>query len=236
MFELDPGIDADWLAAVYRRDGRVRIRTFLTDPGPLHDSLRSRTDWNQVINAGAKVYELDRQTRAAMSTEKHRALDHAVFEGGQAGFQFRYESIRVDDASAARAASATLLDAFAMWLSGGAPRALLRHVCGEPAIDFADAQATLFSAGDLLTGHDDAVAGKNRHAAYVLGLNPIWRVEWGGLLIHHGADGQSFTGQVPAFNTLDLFRVPQLHSVSMVTRSAPTERLSVTGWLRSGHA
>jgi Rps23 Pro-64 3,4-dihydroxylase Tpa1-like proline 4-hydroxylase len=37
----------------------------------------------------------------------------------------------------------------------------------------------------------------------------------------------------PRFNTLTLFAVPQLHSVSMVTKSAAFRRYSITGWLRS---
>jgi Rps23 Pro-64 3,4-dihydroxylase Tpa1-like proline 4-hydroxylase len=38
---------------------------------------------------------------------------------------------------------------------------------------------------------------------------------------------------MPKFNTLDLFAVPQQHSVSMVTPAAPVRRYAVTGWLRS---
>jgi SM-20-related protein len=37
---------------------------------------------------------------------------------------------------------------------------------------------------------------------------------------------------VPSFNTLDLFAVPQRHSVSIVTPSAQHRRYAVTGWLR----
>jgi Rps23 Pro-64 3,4-dihydroxylase Tpa1-like proline 4-hydroxylase len=67
----------------------------------------------------------------------------------------------------------------------------------------------------------------------VFGLTPQWRIEWGGLLLFHGADGQVERGFVPRFNSLALFAVPQLHSVSMVTRAAPYRRYSITGWLRS---
>ena len=36
----------------------------------------------------------------------------------------------------------------------------------------------------------------------------------------------------PSFNTLNLFTVPQLHSVSMVANYVTAERLAVTGWFR----
>ena len=54
----------------------------------------------------------------------------------------------------------------------------------------------------------------------------------GGLLLFHDRDGM-VEGLVPDFNTLDILAVPQLHSVSYVTPSAPTKRYSITGWLRA---
>jgi Rps23 Pro-64 3,4-dihydroxylase Tpa1-like proline 4-hydroxylase len=38
---------------------------------------------------------------------------------------------------------------------------------------------------------------------------------------------------VPAFNALNVFRVPALHSVSTVAPFVSAARLSLTGWLRS---
>jgi len=75
---------------------------------------------------------------------------------------------------------------------------------------------------------------KNRRAAYVLGMTPIWRTEWGGVLLFHDEQQLTIKGLVPRFNCLNLFQVPQLHSVSEVTRSAAYRRYSVTGWLRAG--
>ena len=37
----------------------------------------------------------------------------------------------------------------------------------------------------------------------------------------------------PGFNTLDVFAVPQLHSVSRVAPEAAYRRYAITGWLRS---
>ena len=85
---------------------------------------------------------------------------------------------------------------------------------------------------------DDTAAlqalGKDRIAAYVFGMTPRWRPEWGGLLLFHGENEASVSGNVPRYNTLDLFKVPQRHSVSIVTPAAPTRRYAITGWLRRG--
>ena len=109
---------------------------------------------------------------------------------------------------------------------------LLRAITGHAGVAFTDGHATAYGPGDFLTGHDDDVAGKNRLAAYVYGLTPHWRLEWGGLLLFHGHMDRTAAGLVPRFNTLDLFAVPQQHSVSQVTASASHRRFAVTGWLR----
>ncbi len=232
-FALNPRLDPVALADKFDGAGRVRVKDFLA-PGlaeQLHQHLRGRTDWRQMINNGAKVLELDRSTRAAFSPEQRAMLDDGVYGSARSGFQFRYEALRVPDDDGERRRSTDLLATFARWLSGGAPRDLMRTITGAKVVAFADAQATAFAPGDFLTGHDDVIEGRHRHAAYVFGLNPVWRTEWGGLLLFH--DGQAVSGVVPALNTIDIFRVGQMHSVSEVTRSAAYRRYSITGWLRS---
>lgn len=232
-FSLNPALDAGALAAAFAADDRVQIADFLTADSAeaLFTMLRGREDWIQVINSGEKLFELSRAALADMTDEQRVALDTAVYAGARQGFQFRYESIRVPDDAAARMASIDPLAALATFLSTGPARELLRTVTGEPDVAFADAQGTAYAPGDFLTAHDDAVAGKRRKAAYVYGLTPQWRPEWGGLLLFHD-DRHVEAGLVPSFNTLNLFRVPQRHSVSEVTRAAPYRRYSVTGWLR----
>ena len=167
-----------------------------------------------------------------MSPEKLAALDNAVYAQARTGFQYRYESIRVPDSASERSRSPDMLARLSESLSSGPFRSLLRDVTGAADIAFADSQATAFSPGDFLTGHDDKIEGKNRRAAYVLNLTPTWRVEWGGLLLFH--DGNRVRGLSPSFNMLNIFTVPVMHSVSEVTRASPYRRYSVTGWLRAG--
>jgi SM-20-related protein len=199
----------------------------------LHAHLRAREDWRQVIGGEGKVFELDRETRAGMTTTQRNSLDEAVYAGARKGFQYRYETIRVPDDHAARAESTDLLAAFVLWWSGEEVLAMLRAVTGLGRIAFADMQATAYSPGDFLTAHDDDVAGKQRLAAYVLNLTPRWRIEWGGLLAFHEQGVAEVTALAPAFNRLNLFAVPRTHSVSEVTRAAAYRRYALTGWLRS---
>ncbi|TCP99960.1 Rps23 Pro-64 3,4-dihydroxylase Tpa1-like proline 4-hydroxylase [Sphingomonas sp. PP-F2F-A104-K0414] len=233
-FLLNPNLDVSDLRARYARAGRVRIKDLLSDDGPqrLHAYLQDHADWRQVLNSNDTFYELDRSVRDAMSDAQRKALYAAVHKGAESGFQYRYETIRVADGVGARVANPDLLTLFASWLSSPAPLAVLKAITGADDTRFVDAQATAYAACDFLTAHDDEVAGKDRRAAYVFGLTPQWRAEWGGLLLFHDRDGM-VEGLVPDFNTLDILAVPQLHSVSYVTPSAPTKRYSITGWLRA---
>lgn len=222
------------LSAEFAACGRVTIGDVLDKSVALdiHSGLRARDDWRQAIISEEKVYELDRPTRAGLSPADREALDQAVYAGARSGFQARYETIRVSDSADERTASDDPLARVAEWLSTGVMRDFLRAVTGFPEMAFADAQGTAYSPGDFLTGHDDAVAGKRRLAAYVLGLTPTWRLEWGGLLMFHEDGDARASAVAPGFNELNLFRVGMQHSVSEVTRAAAYRRYSITGWLR----
>lgn len=222
------------LARAFNEHGYVHIADFIDvgDATTLHDELRQRPDWRQVVTTASGFVELDRPSRSRMTPEQAKALDDAVYAQARANFQYRYETLRVPDGFAERAAVADKISDFAQMMSTGEALDFLRVVTGATDIQYADAQATAYSPGDFLTGHDDAVIGKSRRAAYVFGLTPVWRLEWGGLLLFHGKDGHVERGLVPTFNSLNLFAVPQMHSVSEVIRAAAYRRYAITGWLR----
>ncbi|MEY5008281.1 MAG: hypothetical protein RL764_1597 [Pseudomonadota bacterium] len=238
-FSHDPHVadQAAHYAAILARDGIVQIPNFLPEKlaEKLYLFLQGNEDWHQIINSGEKTFELPRMARSTMSDTQKTDLDTAIYAGARFGFQYRYETIRVPDSAEARADKSDPLTAFAQFMTQSAQAGVLQSVVGRADIILADAQATAYSPGDFLTRHDDAVAGKGRVAAYVMGLTPGWRIEWGGLLLVHQDDGVRVDGYCPAFNTITLFTVPILHSVSEVTRAAPYRRISVTGWLRTNN-
>ncbi len=110
---------------------------------------------------------------------------------------------------------------------------LRRHgSAGARDIASAEACATRCRPGHFLAIHDDRHEETHRRVAYAFGLSPVWRPEWGGLLMFH--DGrQDVELLVPRMNELNLFGVPQDHSVSLVAPFAPEPRYSVTGWMRA---
>jgi Rps23 Pro-64 3,4-dihydroxylase Tpa1-like proline 4-hydroxylase len=222
------------LAEAYAREQRVRVHGLLAEDGlaDLYWSLADRDDWWHLIGTPEGVVELDREGLEAMDPARRDELEAKIGDGLRTGFQYRYQGLRVPQ-SDDQARAADPLAAFSRLMASETMVDLLRAITGFGGLAFTDGHATAYGPGDFLTGHDDDVAGKDRIAAYVFGPTPRWRLEWGGLLLFHGPDEASVAGQVPRFNTLDLFAVPQQHSVSMIAPAAPVRRFAVTGWLRA---
>jgi len=233
-FRINPDLDVERIARLYASEGRVRIYRLLEAPGvaSLHDHLLQRTDWWHLITGPDGILELSPGQRARMSARSRAALERGVHERARTEFQYRYEALRVPEDEDELEADDPLSD-FAHLMSSEPMLEMLRKVTGDGDLAFSDGQATHYGPGDFLTCHDDDVPGKNRRAAYVFGMTPGWKPEWGGLLLFHDDRDLSVQGQVPGFNTLDLFAVPRRHSVSIVTPAAATRRFAITGWLRA---
>lgn len=108
------------------------------------------------------------------------------------------------------------------------------YVTNQPQVAKADGQLTRYGPGDFIGLHDDVgTEDSDRLTAYTLGFTRRWRSDWGGQLLFHDDRGDVSRGFIPRFNTLTLFRVPQLHSVAPVAPYAQTPRQSVVGWLRN---
>ncbi len=230
---LNPDLDLAAFANAYAKDGRVRIAGLLDEDSAeaLYYGLKQRQDWWHLTNTAEGVIKTPVSERQLIKRKARARLDKQAFERARHEFQYRYESLHVPSDASPEERDADVLGRFAALMASDAMRAVLRTITTVSSPVFSDGHATAYGPGDFLTVHDDNVPGKNRVAAYVYGLTPLWRPEWGGVLFFHGEGDASVSGLVPRFNTLDLFAVPQRHSVSVVTPSAPDRRYAITGWL-----
>ena len=229
MFKLRPGLEPQELSAIYAGHGRLQIIDFLSPESAklLYEELARSGQWRLTANRGEEIFNFALDDYASWSSEKRDLLDKAVVSGGQFGFQFRYEVIRLDEQATGALAE------FRTFMSGAVVIELMRDITGADDIMFADAHASRYQPGHFLTTHDDKADTMGRRAAYVMNLTPKWRPDWGGLLQFFDGRGDVLRAFTPGFNLLNLFRVPQAHNVSWVTPLAAAPRYAVTGWLRA---
>ena len=215
-----------------RRTGRAQVEGVLADRDALAlNQAAAGAEYNIVTRRGSGHVDLPAAWLASLSPDQKTALGQAVQTSARDDFQYLYDNHPIYDLVQAGQAAPIWTDLLT-FLNGEDFLRLMRDMTGESRIALADAQLTRFRAGHFLTEHDDQAEGKNRFFAYVLNLTPAWRIEWGGLLAFHGADGNVAEAFTPRFNTLNLLKVPSPHSVTQVALSAGADRLSVTGWLR----
>ena len=230
---LSPALDAAALGTAFKARRRLHIPGVL-DPdaaNTLAAAMEAFDGWKVSVSAGGEFFELPLSGRVAAEPGKQGWIDGARIDGAEPRMQYIFDTRRLDmePEDAPRDAVSEVLD----FLNGAAFLAFVRTVTGDDRVDFADAQATRYRPGHVLTGHDDAAEGKDRLYAYVLNLTRGWRADWGGVLAFEGADGHIEEGFAPAFNALNIFAVPMRHAVTQVASFAPRDRLSITGWLRS---
>lgn len=227
----------DWpaYARLFARARRIHIPDLLarSDAQAAYRALAETTGWNTVINAGAKVIDLNAEIKASLSAEQAEALDRSVVVSASQGYQFKFDNVRLSEQGEAHRDKSHPLAPFVDLVNSPRFLTVMRQLTGHPDIAFADAQATRYGPGQFLHVHDDLDAGKKRIAAYVLNLTPEWSAEWGGILHFMDEDGHVAEGYVPRFNALNVFEVGVHHFVSYVAPYARHPRLSITGWLRA---
>ncbi|WP_188445089.1 2OG-Fe(II) oxygenase [Sphingomonas psychrolutea] len=232
-FQLSAARQTD-AANSFARTGLIRI----TEPFPadvaerLHHHLDSGISWGRTVSQGEKsAWDLTPEAIAALDGDKEKAFLAAVHETARDGFQFLFDSLLVSDDPSARNARGLLLDRVIDALNHPTSLDTFRTITGAPDIRRVNGQATRYLPGHFLTSHDDGIDGENRVAAYVINLTKGWRTDWGGLLQFQTGSGDVPLALKPGFNTIHLFRVPQLHSVSYVAPFAGVPRYAITGWL-----
>jgi Rps23 Pro-64 3,4-dihydroxylase Tpa1-like proline 4-hydroxylase len=227
---LNPALDCEALAASFARTGRIHIPDALTRSSAerIDRCLRQETPWSCIAYKDGKRIEVrniapaDRADLAAAAWAYGQA-DHFAY-----CYDNHYLSHGLDPYLHAQHYHARVVE----FLNSPAFISCMRRMTGLEAIAFADASATLYRPGDFLSAHNDLVPGQNRLAAYVISMTPGWRDDWGGVLQFLDAGMHVEEGYVPAFNALNLFRVPRAHRVSRVAPHGAS-RYSITGWLRS---
>lgn len=238
MDVLAPAMDDARVVAqvrtVLERNGRVHVPEYFTQQAAQYFFEGCRDVEFSVVFQGAQgAYDISAENIGALNVDQRVELTNVIHAQASAGFQYLFDSYRIsDEVEAGRLKQGPLADFFA-GLNAPEMIARLRQMTGDDRIAYVDAQATRYRPGHFLTVHDDAQAGKDRLYAYVINLTPVWRADWGGLLMFLSEDGHVAEAFTPRWNALNILKVPQPHAVSVVAPFARGARFSITGWMRS---
>jgi Rps23 Pro-64 3,4-dihydroxylase Tpa1-like proline 4-hydroxylase len=231
---LNPDLDRRALRQAFDRDGRLHVPQVLEAASAqrLHDALAGSRDWVFVFNRGNRHFEVTPQNFAAMPNEAKVQMQRDILETARDGFQLAYDVVNVSKKTDTVLTADPVLKDLHAFMNGPDYVGFLNEITGQKRGAWCDVTATRYKPGHFCEAHDDSADDGERLIAFVLNLTPRWRVDWGGLLLFIDAQGHVSHGLTPAFNALNLFKTPQLHSVSAVAPFAGAHRLSVTGWLR----
>jgi SM-20-related protein len=227
--ELNPALDREALAEEFARSKRIHITNILTQASAerVYRTLADETAWTTTHNTGGKCVD-----ERILGQKERARISLAAWRWAHQNFAYLYDNHRMSHDGEPYADQNHYLAKFVSFLNSPAFIGFIRELTGMPAVAYADAQATLYRAGDFLTEHDDTAGDKNRLAAYVFSFTTRWLPDWGGVLEFVNDRTHIGPGFIPEFNSLNLFSVPHIHLVSQVTLFGG-KRYSVTGWLRS---
>lgn len=235
---IDPALDPARIAPVFARMGRIHLPGVFSPEAAAEvgAAIAGEVPWVKSWRTTGPSLDGTLADFEGLTPDLRAAFDADMARAAKDGFCFRFDAWRLSDdilAGKRRGGAMAPLEAVHDFLNGEAFLKFVRTLTGEPRCAYCDVMVSRYRAGDFLSAHDDDIAGKKRLFAYVLNFTPVWRADWGGVLIFLDEDGHVAEGYAPTFNALNLFSVPQAHAVSYVAPFAAGPRLSITGWVRA---
>jgi SM-20-related protein len=237
LLTINPGLDRPGLAEEFARNGRLQVRDVLTveSANKVKNLLEHDTRWLVswcAGNSGPRYISPDQL--ATMSRNDIVAIERTIAEAGErTEFCYLYHSYPLDQAFIEQWHPGSLHEQLRDELRSEPFASLLRDVTGHPEIVGADGYATHFGPGHFLSAHTDEGSRWRRVVAFVLNFTFAgWNPDFGGYLTFYDANGDADLALMPKFNSLNLFDVPQLHSVTRVAPFAPAGRAAISGWAR----
>jgi len=188
--------------------------------------LADLTSYRHAFVLGSNFGEAaDEDLRGLPEHERNKLINDIMKQAaGGVGFWYERHPVTIADQG--------LLGDMFSWLNSEALLEKMARITGINGYRSAIAQATRYKPGDFLTRHQDIVTKEKRKVAFVINLPPRWHPDWGGLLQFYELNGTPRDAWNPNFNSLSLFDVSHVHSVTSISPFAPEPRLAVSGWFQ----
>jgi Rps23 Pro-64 3,4-dihydroxylase Tpa1-like proline 4-hydroxylase len=227
---INNNLDVDHWKQQLATRSRVQIPDFLQPDAAelLRDCLARQVPWSLAEHSAGESRTHGRER--ALDDAAYRDVLDTAYRNARETFQFVYDSYMLGRARKEGWDPGLPVHVMLDFLNSPEFIDFARYLTGDGEIDAVNAQATRYRPGHFLTPHDDKHSGEGRRYAYVINLTQRWKAEWGGLLQFLDANGSVIDTLLPRWNALSIFRVPALHTVSLVSPWAGEDRLAITGW------
>jgi len=226
---LNLELDIDALRLAFAQDQRVRIDHVLDQSfaKEVETCLKQSVPFDYIFHRQGQDYVVSEQKMARLSLPDRKKLQSELSELATQGVGFLYAGYRMEGQNLS-AAPRVLKRLFELVNTELLEK--ISSICDCPDIKDADGQFTRLTQGHYLTRHSDIVTAERRRLAYVLNFTRNWHPDWGGLLQFYENDGTPRDAWAPQFNSLVLFDVRHVHSVTYVAPHAAAPRFALTGW------
>lgn len=234
--KLNDKLDLIALSNAYRDRKRLQVRDFLSPEGAekIHQSLLLETPWGFIYYGDDKSEKLPHDVFEKLSPAEKAQIYQKIFATARDSYQYMYYFFPIFRTYEGKGQSDIFLYQVLEFMNSEPVLEFARKLTGIQEINFCDAQATRYIGNCFLHSHKDQSGASTRRAAYVLNLTKKWDPNWGGYLQFFREDLNIDQAFKPDFNVLNVFTVPQPHSVSTVAPYCPGQRLSITGWFHEG--
>jgi len=233
QLEISPDHDLEALGRTLQQDGRLQVSDFFTPDTAdyLYKIHRENKDWYLAYNDGGNYFESSLQQLQAVTPQQKLQLMSSINDRARTQFQYVFFQYYISQAIELDEQPGHPMHPIHEFMNSATVLDLMRTLTGEEAIRKADCYASNYAPGHFLTAHDDRHDSHDRVAAYVFSMTKTWDKNWGGHLAFFDDAGNITDAIIPSFNTLNIFLVPQMHSVQLVAPFAGETRTSYLGWL-----
>lgn len=233
QIEINPNHDLQALSNTLQKNSRLQIPNFFTEQSAdfLYRLLIENKHWYLSYNEQENNYESSMEQLQALEPKQRQIFMNNIYLRARSGFQYVFNQYYMTQAIELNENPGHPLHQVQEFVNSKQTLDFMRKLTGEPLITKADSYATQYLPGHFLTDHDDRHDTHDRVAAYVFSMTKNWNKNWGGQLVFFDDDGNIEQGFIPSFNTLNIFLIPQSHSVQQVAPYAGESRTSYLGWL-----
>ncbi|MCQ8847651.1 2OG-Fe(II) oxygenase [Alteromonas stellipolaris] len=227
---MNKTLDREAIKEEFNQDRKIRVKNFLDVDyaSNLLLSLNNKVKFEMALVRNGTYDSITESAWKSMDMDARKKVNDEVMNNAAEGVGFVYGRHLVTS----KESDPTMLK-FHDWLNSESVLQWAREISGFEDISSASVQATRYTPGQFLTRHQDVVEREGRRLAYVINLAPKWHPDWGGLLQFFEPDGTTTESWSPEFNTLSLFDVKHIHSVTYVTPFAKQPRYALTGWFKA---